>query len=141
MKRCYDSGASKRKRREHAINELSKQKNSLDAFVCRKHVHDDEENVDHDVAAVTFNVTANSDTEDKYDNSGHTQSSTNVNISIADNFLQAGTSSKPPSMISSNSSFLTEVDYHSDYYETQAEITETNAANTEFNLDLNFLCL
>jgi hypothetical protein len=70
MKRCYDSGASKRKRREHVINELSKQKNSLDAFVCRKHVHDDEENknVDHDVAAVTFNVTANSD------NSGHTQS-------------------------------------------------------------------
>ena len=135
MKRRYDSGASKRKRHEHAINELSKQKNSLDAFVSRKHVHDDEENLDYavsELAAVTFNVTVNTDTED---NSGHEQSSTNVNVTVGDNFLETGTRSKLPSM---TSSFLTEVDYHSDYYEIQAEIPQTgqtNANNTEFNLD------
>jgi hypothetical protein len=48
MKRCYESGASKRKRHAHAKNELSKQNNSLDAFVSRKHVHDDEEKTNFD---------------------------------------------------------------------------------------------
>jgi ribosomal protein L18 len=85
MKRCYESGASKRKRHAHAKNELSKQNNSLDAFVSRKHVHDDEENLDYAVAAVTSNVTANTDTDD---NSGHTQSTTNVNVTVGDNLLQ-----------------------------------------------------
>lgn len=57
MKRCYESGALKRKRHAHAKNELSKQKNSLDAFINRKHVHDDEENFDFAVAPVILNVT------------------------------------------------------------------------------------
>lgn len=124
MKRCYDSGAAKRKRREHAINELSKQKNSLDAFISRRHV--DDQNGDYAVS-----LTANTGAENS---SCHLQSSTNMNVTVGDHFLQTGPPSQPLSM---TSPFLTEVEYHSDYYEMQAEIIETNATNHEFNLDLS----
>ena len=75
MKRSYESGAAKRKKREHAINELSKQKNSLDAFVSRRHV--DDQNI--------VNVTANADyNTDAEHNSCHSLTSTNVNLIVVD---------------------------------------------------------
>ena len=39
MKRCYDSGAAKRKKHEHALNELSNQRNLLDGFRPISHRH------------------------------------------------------------------------------------------------------
>jgi len=118
MKRSYDCGAAKRKKREHVINELSKQKNSLDAFVSRTHV-------DHqNVVSVTANTDYNTDAEE---NSCHSLSSANVNAIVVDHFPQAGTPS-PPSGYGMTSPFLLVGEY---------EITDTYATKSEFFFDVN----
>ena len=40
MKRCYDSGAAKQKKRERMANGSGKQRNSFGAFISRRDVND-----------------------------------------------------------------------------------------------------
>jgi len=111
MKHCYRSGAVKRKKREHAVNELSK----LNKEIRLIHLEVVDSYRKNAVSLINNPVT-----EDISENSYYSQCSTNVNVPAVDHFQQPETSSQP---------LISEVD---DKMQAESLITE---AKIEFSKD------